>query len=148
MTMTRWDPFAGFDRLFDMLGRSSQRRVMPMDVYRKDGTYTVEMDLPGVDPSSIDVNVEGRTLTVTAEAHSQHEEAEEVVCERMHTRFYRQVYLGENLELDRVNATYDNGVLRIEIPMQERSGGRRVEVSSSASGSRQVQPHSNGGESG
>jgi HSP20 family protein len=132
MSMTRWDPFAGLDRMLDLVyGRGGvQGRSMPIDIYRRGDRYVVEMELPGVDPSSIDVDVEGNTLSVAAEARSNHEQAEEqVLCERSHARFYRQLRLGENLDTDNVEATFDNGVLTLSVPVRERAGGRKVDVS-------------------
>jgi HSP20 family protein len=100
-----------------------------MDVYRDGDKYVVEMDLPGVDPSSIDVNIERNLLTVTAEGQSKHEEADEViVCERRHVRYRRQLFLGENVNTDDVNASYENGVLRLEIPISKEQPSRKIEV--------------------
>jgi HSP20 family protein len=135
MTMARWDPFAGIDRMLDLVyGRGGvQGRSMPIDIFRNGDSYVVEMELPGVDASSIDVNVEGNTLTVTAESRSSHEEADEqVLCERSHARFYRQLRLGDNLDTESVDAKFDNGMLTLTIPVRERAGGRKVEVSTSA----------------
>jgi HSP20 family protein len=140
--MTRWDPFAGIDRMLDLVyGRGGvQGRSMPIDIYRSGDRYVVEMELPGVDPSSIDVDVEGSTLSVTAEARSNHEEAEEqVLCERSHARFYRQLRLGDNLDTDNVEASFDNGVLTLSVPVRERAGGRKVEVSTGTATSQEGQ---------
>jgi HSP20 family protein len=136
MTTTRWDPFSGFDRMLDLVyGRGDQRRSMPIDIYRNGDQYTIEMELPGVDPSSLDVNVERNMLTVSAEARSSHEHAEEeLVCERSHARFYRQLYLGDDLDLDNVQATFDNGLLRLTVPLRQRPGGRKIDVSSGGGG--------------
>jgi HSP20 family protein len=136
MAIMRWDPFAEVDRIFELLnGRGSTGagqpapRGMPMDVYRDGDKYVVEMDLPGVDPSSIDINIERNLLTVTAEGQSKHEEADEVVvCERRHVRFRRQLYLGETVDTDNVNASYENGVLRLEIPVSTEQRSRKIEV--------------------
>ncbi len=149
--LTRWDPFTGFDRMLDMFYRSGgeQRRTMPIDIYRNGDEYVVEMELPGVDPSSIDVNVESNMLTVSAEARSNPEQAEEqVVCERSHSRFFRQLYLGNNADLDNVKASYDNGVLRLSVPVRTRSEGRKVEVTSQGGGPQSIGSAAhNGGES-
>ncbi len=133
MTMTRWDPFAGLDRMLDLVYRQGgvQGRSMPIDIYRNADRYVVEMELPGVDPSSIEVNVEDNMLNVTAEARSNHEQADEqVLCERSHARFYRRLQLGDNLDVDNVNAAFNNGVLTLTIPVRERAAGRKIEVTS------------------
>jgi HSP20 family protein len=132
MTMMRWDPFG--DWMIDWLqqsrrGTGTGRRLMPMDVYRMGDEYVVEMDLPGVDPSSIEVHTEQNTLTVSAEAQSTHEQADEqILCERSHARFHRQLYLGEGLQTDKLTASFDNGVLTLRIPLAERQKARKVDV--------------------
>jgi HSP20 family protein len=136
MAIMRWDPFAEVDRMFELLsGRGSAgpgqpaSRGMPMDVYRDGDKYVVEMDLPGVDPSSIDINIDRNLLTVTAEGRSKHEQADEVVvCERRHVRYRRQLYLGESVDTDKVNASYNDGVLRLEIPISKEQRPRKIEV--------------------
>lgn len=141
MAVIRWDPFAGFERMLDVAyGRQGARsRVMPIDIYRKGDEYSVDMELPGVDPSSIDVNVDRNNLTVHAEARSKHEDADEqVVCERSHSEFSRQIYLGDDLDVDNVHATYDNGVLHLTIPVAARQRARRIEVASGGNGERAI----------
>lgn len=109
--------------------RAASGRAMPMDVYRKDDKYVVEMELPGIRPDDIDLSVERNTLTVSAESTSTHEDADEqVLCERRHVRYMRQLYLGENVDAEHLQATCDHGLLRIEIPIAKRQQARRVEV--------------------
>jgi HSP20 family protein len=137
MAVMRWDPFAEVDRILDLVssrgtsgGGETAARGMPMDVYRKDDTYVVEMDLPGIDPSTIDIRVERNLLTVEAEGKATHEQADEVlVCERRHVRYRRQLYLGDNVDSDNVDARYDDGVLRMQIPISKEDRSRKVEVS-------------------
>lgn len=136
MAIMRWDPFAEVDRMFELLNGGGSAgpgqpasRGMPMDVYRDGDKYVVEMDLPGVDPSSIEINIERNVLTVTAEGRSKHEEADEViVCERRHARYRRQLFLGETVDTDNVAASYTNGVLRLEIPLSKEQRARKIEV--------------------
>ena len=142
MAVMRWDPFAGFDRMLDLMygGAGDRSHTMPVDIYRKGDDYVVEMDLPGVDPSSIDVNVERNMLTVNAEARSTHENADEqVVCERRHARFTRQLYLGDNVDLDNVQANFDNGVLTLTAPISQQASARRIEVNRGGSESRPIE---------
>jgi HSP20 family protein len=138
MAVMRWDPFAEFDRMFELMNRgtgsgsSGSTRAMAMDVYRQGNEYVVEMDLPGVDPSSIDVNMERNMLTVEAEGKSEHEQADEViVCERRHVRYRRQLYLGDNVDTENVRADYENGVLRLRVPISTESRSRKIEVGAS-----------------
>jgi HSP20 family protein len=153
MAVMRWDPFAEFDRMFELMGRgtgsggSAGTRAMAMDVYRRGDEYVVEMDLPGVDPSSIDVNMERNMLTVEAEGKSEHEEADEViVCERRHVQYRRQLYLGDNVDTDSVRADFENGVLRLRVPISTESRARKIEVG--ASGGRTEIGNGSGGNEG
>jgi HSP20 family protein len=150
MAIMRWDPFADFDRMLELVsGRSTSgnpqpgTRTMAMDVYRSGDEYVVEMDLPGVDPSSIDINVERALLTVEAEARSTHEQADEqIVCERRHVKFRRQIYLGDNVDTDNVRAEYDNGVLRLRVPITQEQRARKVEVATTGGGKQQISDQS------
>ena len=113
-------------------GRAASGRAMPMDVYRRGETYIVEMELPGVEPDSIELTVERNMLTVRAESSSTHEDADEqVLCERRHVSYTRQLYLGENVDSENLRASCEKGVLRIEIPIAEQQKSRRIEVQSS-----------------
>jgi HSP20 family protein len=138
MAIMRWDPFADFDRMLELMagrgaGGTAQTptRAMPMDVYRSGNEYIVEMDLPGVDPSSIDISVERNMLTVEGEANSTHEQADEqIVCERRHAKYRRQIYLGDNVDTDNVKAEFDNGVLRLRVPIDREERARKIDVES------------------
>ena len=136
--MTIFDPFSTLDRMLSRLGPGSglgagQSWSLPMDVYRKGDEFIVELDVPGVEPSSIDMTVERNMLTVSGEVHPRHDDVDEViVCERPHARFRRQVYLGEDLDTDNIQARYENGVLSIRIPVREQQRARRIEVAAGA----------------
>jgi HSP20 family protein len=133
MTISSFDPLFTLDRMLARMtpgfsGGSSQM-APPMDVYRRGDEFVVELDVPGVDPSSIDISVERNMLTVSGEMHPRHEEADEIlVCERPHVRFRRQVYLGEGLDTDNIRASDENGVLRITIPVSREQQTRRISV--------------------
>jgi HSP20 family protein len=108
--------------LFDQNGTWSRPAVMPMDAYRDGEQFVVQFDLPGVDPSSIDLNVEHNVLTVKAErASTQGEDVELQVAERPRGVFSRQLFLGETLDTDRIEASYDVGVLTLRIPIAEKA---------------------------
>jgi HSP20 family protein len=105
-----------------------------MDAYRHGDSFLVHFDLPGVDPPSIELTVEKNVLTVRAERTSQRAEDDEVVvAERPQGTFSRQVFLGEGLDPDRIEARYDSGVLTLTIPVAEQAKPRRVEIVSSQS---------------
>jgi HSP20 family protein len=130
--LMRFDPFREVDRLTEaMLERASVPR-MPMDAYRHGDKFLVRFDLPGIDPASIDVTVEKNVLAVRAErAAEQAEEDEVVVVERPQGTFSRQVFLGEGLDPEHIEARYDGGVLTLTIPVAEQAKPRRVEIASS-----------------
>jgi len=133
--MTIFDPFSTLDRMLSRAGPGSglgagQSFSLPMDVYRKGDEFIVELDVPGVDPSTIDMTVERNMLTVSGEVHARHDDVDEViVCERPHARFRRQVYLGEDLDTDNIRARCENGVLTMRIPVREQQRARKIEVS-------------------
>ncbi len=130
--LTTFDPFfRDFDRLSDSLfsRRVHGVRLMPVDAFRRGDSFVVNFDLPGVDPASIEVTVEKNVLSVAAERRWSPEEGDKVVLtERPQGRYERKLHLGDNLNTDAVEATYDNGVLSLQIPVSEASKPRKVEV--------------------
>ena len=134
--LMRFDPFRELDRLTQQAwGSATRGSVMPMDAYRHGDQFVVHFDLPGVDPSSIDLTVEKNVLTVSAQRQWQRSDDQEVlVSERPQGSFSRQLFLGEGLDADRVEATYDNGVLTVTIPVAEQAKPRKVEITSGGGG--------------
>jgi HSP20 family protein len=132
--LMRFDPFREVDRLTEaMLERAGVPR-MPMDAYRHGDSFLVHFDLPGIDPGSIEVTVEKNVLAVKAERGStQTEQDEVVVAERPQGTFSRQVFLGEGLDPEHIEARYDGGVLTLTIPVAEQAKPRRVEIASGQS---------------
>ncbi|HET8594720.1 MAG TPA: Hsp20/alpha crystallin family protein, partial [Intrasporangium sp.] len=120
-----------------MFSEGARGTAMPMDLYRSGDTFTVRMDLPGVDPSSIDIDVDDRTLTVRAERHQDEhtEDATWVSRERMVGTYARQLTLGRGLALDKISAEYRDGVLTLTIPVAEEAKPRKINVSHGGSGS-------------
>jgi HSP20 family protein len=134
MLMRSTDPFREFDRLAQQLlgsGTTSRPAVMPMDAWREGDTFVVEFDLPGVQPETLDIDVERNVLTVKAERTRRNGDWELLAAERPSGLFSRQLVLGDNLDLDKVEAGYHDGVLRLRIPVAERAKPRKVEVSTS-----------------
>ena len=131
MSMLQFDPFRELDRLIEWPVSWTRPSAMPMDAYRRGEAVEVDFDLPGVDPSDIELTVEQNVLTVKTLRHRTPVEGEEVIAsERPQGRFTRQLFLGENLDSDRVEASYENGVLHVTIPVAEASKARRIEVGS------------------
>jgi HSP20 family protein len=130
--LMRTDPFRELDRLTNQVfGTPARPAAMPIDAFRSGDTFIVELDLPGVTAESIDVSVERNVLTVhaTRERHNA-EAAELIVAERPFGTFSRQLFLGETLDTERINARYHDGVLRLEIPVAEQAKPRKVSVTS------------------
>lgn len=129
--MMRFDPFRDLDRLADQLTSGMRTpRTAPMDVYRLGDHYVIHLDLPGVDPGSVDLSVEDNALTVRAHrtTRPQGEGMQVVVAERPSGEFVRQLFLGEGLDTERIEATYDQGVLTLHLPVAERAKPRKIEV--------------------
>jgi HSP20 family protein len=129
--LMRTDPFRDLDRLTQNLfglGTTSRPATMPLDAWRSGDEFMVELDLPGVDPSSIDVDVERNVLTVRAERPVRANDAELLNAERPRGIFSRQLFLGDALDTERVSAAYQHGVLTLRIPVAEKAKPRKVEV--------------------
>jgi|SRR5579875_172683 len=128
--LMRTDPFSNFDRLFQTVwGAAGGRPVLPMDAYRRGDQVVVHVDLPGVDPRSIECSVERNVLSVKAERTFGNEDGEEVlIAERPHGRFTRELFLGDGLDAEHVEASYDEGVLTVTIPVAESAKPRKVAV--------------------
>ena len=130
--LLRSDPFRELDRFAqEAFGTRLRPSGMPMDAYREDDHFVVHFDLPGVDSSSIDLTVEKDVLTVSAERQWQPGENHQVLAsERLQGNFRRQLFLGEGLDTQQVEASYENGVLTVTIPVAEQAKPRKVEVTS------------------
>jgi HSP20 family protein len=130
----RFDPFRDVDSLTSaMLGASSGSdrapRFMPMDLYKVDDHYVLSADLPGIDPGSIDVDVDRGTLTLTAHRSAPESTGVQwITSERFAGTFRRQVSLGDGVDTERISAAYDNGVLSITIPLAERAKPRKIDI--------------------
>ncbi|WP_324681172.1 HSP20 family small heat-shock protein [Mycobacterium sp. 663a-19] len=130
MVLMRTDPFRDLDRWTQqVLGTAARPAVMPMDAWRDGDKFIVEFDLPGVKADSLDLDVERNVLTVRAERPNLDESREMVSAERPRGVFSRQLFLGENLDTDKIDAGYHDGVLRLTIPIAEKAKPRRIEVS-------------------
>ena len=130
--LMRTDPFREFDRLAQQLlgaGTTSRPAVLPMDAWREGDTFVLEFDLPGVASETIDIDVERNVLTVRAERQAKSGDWEPLAAERPTGLFSRQLVLGDNLDLEQVDAHYDAGVLRLVIPVAEKAKPRKIEVS-------------------
>jgi len=133
--LMRTDPFRDFDRLAQQVlgsGTTSRPAVMPMDAWRQGDTFVIEFDLPRVQPDTVDIDVERNVLTLRAERSARNGDWELLANERPTGLFSRQLVLGDNLDLERIEASYDAGVLRLVVPVAERAKPRKIEVSTGA----------------
>jgi HSP20 family protein len=140
--LMRTDPFRDLDRLtqqvFGTTGTLARPAVMPMDAWRDGDTFVVELDLPGVDPGSIDLDVERNVLTVKAERPPRDADTELIAAERPRGVFSRQLILGDTLDTEKVAADYDAGVLTLRIPVAEQAKPRKITITSNGQRDRQA----------
>jgi HSP20 family protein len=133
MLLRSTDPFRDFDRLTaQLLGTTNRPAVMPMDAWREGDRFVIELDLPGVSRESIDLDVERNVLTVRAERVPRNGDWESLAAERPRGVFSRQLVLGDNLDLERIEAGYEDGVLRLVVPVAEKAKPRKIEISSAS----------------
>ena len=132
MVLTTFDPFAQFDRQFNrQFTRLAQRdgAAMPMDGVRRDGEIALRFDLPGADPASIDVTVDRGVLTVTAKREQEYAEGDKLfIRERISGTFTRRVRLSDDLDSAAVEASFNDGVLSVRIPVAEKAQPRKIEI--------------------
>ncbi len=134
MLLRNTDPFRDFDRFTQqLLGSTNRPAVMPMDAWREGESFVIELDVPGVSPETIDIDVERNVLTVRAERVPRNGDWEMLASERAKGAFSRQLVLGDNLDLDRIEADYDAGVLRLVVPVAEKAKPRKIEIGNTGS---------------
>jgi len=130
--LLRTDPFRDFDRLAQQIlgaGTTTRPAIMPMDAWREGDSFVLEFDLPGIAPDTLDIDVERNVLTVRAERPSRSGDWEPLAAERPKGLFSRQLVLGDNLDLEHIDAAYDGGVLRLRVPVAEKAKPRKIQVS-------------------
>jgi HSP20 family protein len=125
-----FDPFSELDRLTgDLLQFRPGPRFMPVDLYRDRDQYILTADLPGVDPGSVDIDVDGQLLTIRANrTATAQENTKWLVQERPNGTYLRQFSLGEGVDSSRISARYDNGVLSVIIPVSEKAKPRKIQI--------------------
>ena len=139
--LMRTDPFRDVDRMFEQLvGTTGRPAMMRVDAERDGDTFYVYFDLPGVDPDSIELTVERNVLQVKAERQRREKDGvETVISERPMGVFSRQLFLGDTLDTDKLEASYDNGVLTLRIPVSEQAKPRKISVGSGGSDRKQIE---------
>ena len=129
MYLTTYDPFARVSRRAFGPGLVNKATVMPLDGIRRDGDVLLRFDVPGIDPQSLEVTVDRGVLSVSVKREEERTENDKFfVRERTMGTFTRRLYLSKNLNADAVEATYNNGVLEVRIPVTEQAKPRKIEV--------------------
>ncbi len=140
--LMRTDPLRELDRLTQQVlgtaGTPTRPSVMPMDAWRDGDVFHVEFDLPGVTAESIDLDVERNVVTVKAERPNRASDAELIAAERPRGVFSRQLILGDNLDTEHIQASYDGGVLTLEIPVAEKAKPRKIAIDQPGQQNRQL----------
>ncbi|HEX5907789.1 MAG TPA: HSP20 family small heat-shock protein [Propionibacteriaceae bacterium] len=132
MLMRTTDPFRELDRLTQQVfGTAARPAFMPMDAWRDGDTFYIEFDLPGVRADSIDLDVERNVLTVRADRPSRDSNVELIAAERPSGVFSRQLILGDNVDLDKISASYHDGVLSLQVPVAEKAKPRKIAIEGS-----------------
>lgn len=128
-----FDPFTELDRLAaGVLASHSAPRVMPVDLYRDQNRYVLTADMPGVDPGSVDIDVDGQLLTIRAHRSDGNSEGVKWLAkERSYGGYLRQFSIGEGVDTSGISASYDNGVLSVIIPLSEKAKPRKIVVKTS-----------------
>ena len=127
--LMRTDPFRDLDRFAQqVMGTAARPAVMPMDAWREGEQFVVEFDLPGINADTLDIDIERNVVTVRAERPPVDPNREMLATERPRGVFSRQLVLGENLDTEKIEASYHEGVLTLRIPVAEKAKPRKISV--------------------
>jgi HSP20 family protein len=111
---------------------ASSTRTTPVDLYRDGDTYVLSADLPGIDPTTVDVDIEGKVMTISASRPARSTDGITwLTAERPTGSVRRQFTLGDGVDSSQISASYDNGVLNVVVPVSERAKPRKVAVTTS-----------------
>jgi HSP20 family protein len=150
-TMMRWDPFQDLrsaqDEMTQMspmlahaLGLHARQqgndRAMTtawapaLDISERKDAYLVAVEVPGVEPEDLDITMEDGLLTIKGERQFTSESSEQQFhrVERRYGAFRRSITLPAQVQADRIEATFDNGVLQIVVPKAEEAKPKRIQV--------------------
>ena len=134
------EPFTReIDRVFDaFFGQTDQGRrwVPPMDLVEAEDHFVLKADLPGLAESDVNLEVQDGTLTISGERKAEHEQREKgwYRIERSFGSFNRSLTLPDGVDPDRIEASFNNGVLEVRIPKPEERKPRRISISGSGNG--------------
>lgn len=146
MSLTRWDPFRemmslrdAMDRLFEESFARPLRAwpwgidgglAVPVDMYETDDSLVVSAAVPGLKPEDVDINITGNTLNISGEFKSEEEGKRGNVHfrERRYGKFQRSVALPPTVDTETVEATFENGILKVTLPKTEEAKPRQIPV--------------------
>jgi len=139
--ITPWRPFRELEewerRYDDLFGRPlwrlpvKERGWMPaVDVFEKEDKFVVKAELPGMKEENIDVSVVGDTLAIRGEKKTEAEIKEEDYyrCERSYGSFYRSIPLPSTVDADKIEASFEDGVLEVVLPKSANVKPKKVAV--------------------
>lgn len=143
MAITRWDPFrevVALQNRMNSLFRDLNEGEGPLttaaftpaaDIYEDEKKITLKLEVPGIEEKDLDVRVENNTLTVKGERKFEKEEKEENFhrIERRYGSFYRSFTLPSTVDAEHVEASYNAGVLKVELKKKPEAQPRQIKVS-------------------
>jgi HSP20 family protein len=149
MALIRWEPVrelntiqSEMNRLFNSFfdsptptdGRSPRRWIPAMDLSESEQEFVLRADLPGLDESDVNIELEDNVLTVSGERASEHEERKEGYyrVERASGKFSRSLTLPEGVDPEKINASFEKGVLEVHIPKPEQRKPHKVTITAGA----------------
>lgn len=144
MTMSLWEPMRELITVRDMMDRlleeslvpARQRwgredrssRRLPVDVYTTEDEIVVQAPMPGVNPEEVDIALEGDTLTIKGEVKAPVENVDYVMQERWYGPFSRSLVIHVPVDPDKIEATFEHGLLTVVIPKAEEVRPKTIKV--------------------
>jgi HSP20 family protein len=143
--LTIWRPFRELermrremDRLWDSFFEERPRRrveevgewLPSLDLSETKNDLVVKAELPGIDPKDIDISLANDVLTIKGEKKQEREEKEEDyhLIERSYGAFTRSIRLPREVQSDKINASYKNGILRVILPKSEEAKKKEIKI--------------------
>ncbi len=141
--VVRWDPYREMARMSRMMDRwfgesprlwlneiDGGEGYVPLDMYETDNDVVVQASLPGVKPEDVDITITGETLTIRGESRHEEEEKKRNYYrqETWYGSFARSITLPTQVESDKAEATFENGVLKLTIPKAEEAKPKMIKV--------------------
>jgi len=139
MALVPWKPLFDLDNFFEdedwLLPVFPKGRAMPaLNLYETDKEIVAEIDAPGIDPNKTEIAIDNGYLKVRGEGEEEKEEKNKNYWRKeiSHHSFERALRLPQDVEEDKVEATYDKGILKIVMPKKEvvQQKGKKIQIKS------------------